>query len=368
MVDTNKSLVEDIQKASEEARELEEKEYQLRKNRVEYEHHQLQERIRRKNAFSSLPIGQNISERACSLIKENREYIEYAKQATTFLNLDIFKDKVALFPRNIILIGAETGTGKSTTGANFIFAQLQRKKKVLVITNEEYPTDILNRIICLVNGWAYTNHDEVTAEMQTEFDRLYPILMQSVEIIHDAFNGEGGTTTTLEGIQSIYDTLTNQYKNGEKPYDAVIIDYIQNIKTSLDNPKLPQWGVLDRFGALTDNWKGTYPAPVLLLSQLKPAKSDGEENDFKDRIEKFKAVMNHATTAIEVTAERENLRTKWTFRKSRFKDCVGTSIYTGYDKGRYVEWNDKFANKVRLKQDEKKHSVGMKSVFKKEGD
>ena len=55
MVDANKSLVEDMKKASKEAEELNEKEYQLRKNRVEYEHHQLQERIRRKNAFSNLP-------------------------------------------------------------------------------------------------------------------------------------------------------------------------------------------------------------------------------------------------------------------------------------------------------------------------
>lgn len=362
MAETNQ-LTDLVKQASDEALELREKEYELRKHRVEYQHVELQERLAQKKAFKNLPIGQNIGERAKSLIKENREYIEYAKKATVFLDLEVFKDKVALFPRNIILIGAQTGTGKSTTGANFILSHVMKKKKVLVITNEEYPTDILNRVICLIHGWAYTNHDEVTPEMQSEFDRLYPLLMQKIEIIHDMFNGVGGTTTTLEGIQSIYDTLYQQYKSGEKPYDAIIIDYIQNIKSSLNYPNIPQWQVLDKFGALSDAWKGLYPAPIILLSQLKEKSSDGDDN-FKDRIEKFKAVMNHATTAIEVVADRENLRSEWIFRKSRFKDCVNSRAFTGYNKGKYVEYTSEFARKVELKNTEKKHRDLMGKVFK----
>ena len=101
-----------------------------------------------------------------------------------------------------------------------------------------------------------------------------------------------------------------------------------------------------------------------MFSQLKGG--NGGDVDFKDRIEKFKAVMNHATTAVEVKADRENLRTEWVFRKNRFKGAVGISVFTGYNKGKYIPYDQEFMNKVRLKNEEKKHSKLMGGVFTKE--
>ena len=77
--------------------------------------------------------------------------------------------------------------------------------------------------------------------------------------------------------------------------------------------------------------------------------------------------MNHATTAIEVKADRENLRTEWVFRKNRFKGAVGMSVITGYNKGRYVEYDQEFKTKTRLKKEQKNHSTLMGKVFDKEG-
>jgi len=358
------NLTNPIKEAIVEGEVLKEKEYELRKTRVEIQHKELKERQKQQEAFGILPIGQNIEERADKLVVENEEYVKLAKQSATFLSMDIFKDKVALFPRNIILIGAETGTGKSTTVANYIESSLKQGKRLLVITNEEYSTDILNRVVFLLNGWAYTNHDEITDEQLAECKRLYPQLMKRVEIIDDKFNGIGGTTTTLEGIKSVCETITKQYQAGHKPYDGgILIDYVQNIKTSIEIPHLAQWQVLDRLGAWMDNWKGTYPAPALLFSQLKATNSDNDS--FKDRIEKFKAVMNHATTAIEVKADRENLRTEWIFRKNRFKGAVGISVFTGYEKGRYIDYDQEFMTKTRLKKDAKKHAETLGKVFEK---
>src|SRR5690606_25713457 len=181
------ALFNPIQDALDESRKLQELEYEIRKDKVGIQHKDLKERLEKKKAFESLPIGKNILERANKLIIENEEYIELAKGAATFLGMKVFRDKVALFPRNIILIGAETGTGKSTTCANFVESYLKQNKKVLIITNEEYPTDILNRIVFLARGWAYTNHDEVTTEQLLECKKLYPLLMQRIEIVDDMF-------------------------------------------------------------------------------------------------------------------------------------------------------------------------------------
>ena len=358
------SLLNPLKQAIAEGEELREKEYDIRKRRVELQHNELKIREAQQNAFGNLPIGQNTIARASLLADENEEYVRLAKNSATFLNMDIFKDKVALFPRNILLFGAETGTGKSTTVANFTEAYLRKAKRVLIITNEEYTTDILNRVVFLFHNWAYTNHDEITEEQLAICRKMYPVLLKKIEIIDDKFNGLGGTTTTLEGIQGICNTITRQFNAGQEPYDAVLIDYVQNIKYSTQNPGLVQWQVLDRLGAYLDNWKSQYPAPILLFSQLKSTNADNA--DFKDRIEKFRAIMNHATTAIEVRADRENLRTEWTFRKNRFKGAVGISVFTGYDKGRYIDYNQEFMNKIRLKKEAKKHAELMGGIFTKE--
>jgi|GEM_PF-3061914 len=359
----SESTLNPIQQAIEESALLKEREYEIRKNKVDIQHQELTERLAKKKAFGSLPIGKNIRERSDKLIIENEEYIKLAKGAVTFLGMDVFKDKVALFPRNIILIGAETGTGKSTTCANFIRSYLKEGRRVLIVTNEENRTDILNRVIFLNKGWVYSNHDEITEEQLVECKRLYPILMQRIEIIDDMFNGIGGTTTTLEGIVSIYKTLKEQAAAGEKPYDAVLIDYIQNIRTSVDAPSLAQWQVLQRLGSFIDNFKGEYNAPTILFSQLKAATE--ANGSYKERIEGYKAISNHATTAMEVKMDRENLRTEWIFRKNRFKDAVGISVITGYDRGRYVEYNQEFMNVVRLKNDAKKHKELLSKTFNK---
>ena len=224
------NLTNVIEEAVKETQEIQEKEYAIRKNRVAIQHTELENRLKQQQAFTSLPIGKNIAVRAERLSKENEEYIKLAKNAATFLSMEIFKDKVALFPRNIILIGAETGTGKSTTVANFIVSYLKQNKRCIVLTNEEYPTDILNRVVFLLNNWAYTDHNDITPEQLSECRRCYPLIMQRVEIIDDKFNGLGGTTTTLEGIMSVLNELKRQKDGGENTYDAILIDYIQYIR------------------------------------------------------------------------------------------------------------------------------------------
>lgn len=358
------ALIDPIKKAQQEGQELQEKEYELRKRRVEIQYKEATRRQQQQNAFEDLPIGQNIAERAKALAAENEEYVKLARNSATFLGMDIFKDKVALFPRNILLFGAETGTGKSTTVANFTMSYILQAKRVLIVTNEEYPTDILNRIVFLLNNWAYSNHDEITDEQLAECERMYPMLMSRIEIVDDKFNGIGGTTTSLEGIMGVCKNLEKKLEKDGIPYDAILIDYVQNIKYSTEATSLAQWQVLDRLGAFLDGWKARYPAPILLFSQLKSTNNDA--SDFKDRIEKFKAVMNHATTAIEVKADRENLRTEWVFRKNRFKGAIGISVFTGYEKGKYVEYDQEFMTKTRLKNEQKKHAALMGGVFTKE--
>jgi predicted ATP-dependent serine protease len=137
---------ESVKNAIEEASELSKKEFALRKARVEVQHEKLNQQIRELEGFKSFKIGVS-KDRIENLKSQNREYIDLAKKASVFLKIDDFKGLVPLFPRNLILVGAESGHGKSTLTANMAFQFLAQNRKVLIITNEEHPTDVLNRMI-----------------------------------------------------------------------------------------------------------------------------------------------------------------------------------------------------------------------------
>ena len=70
-------------------------------------------------------------------------------------------------------------------------------------------------------------------------------------VIEDTYEGISGWTTTPEGIELIFDNLI---KN-EEWYDAVIIDYYQNISSSKTDPSMVPWQVQEKFNNMIDKMK-----------------------------------------------------------------------------------------------------------------
>lgn len=343
---------EDVALAIQVSKDLSTKELELRKARVEAQYEKLAKQNEEQEGFKKFKIGFN-EERINHLKLQNREYIDLAKKGAVFLGIDDFIGCVPIFPRNLILVGAETGAGKSTLTANMTWQFLKQSKRVLVITNEEHPTDILNRTICLKNNWPYHDHTTITAEQQDEFDKMYPIFSQRLDIIDDNYNGVGGLTTTLEGLKTILENLKEKVKNGEEPYGVIIIDYYQNANTSSKNPGANGFEVLHEVGRALDLFKNVYNAPIILLSQLKALANEDDTTPFKERIEGRKSVFNFSTCAIEVRADKQHNRTEWIFRKSRFSKAMGKTVLTGFDKGRYVPYNREFARRSEAEKTER---------------
>jgi replicative DNA helicase len=344
----NKQLTKEIVEESLKiVKDLSQKEFELKKARIEVQHEILSQKAKELEGFKSFKIGGN-DERIHKLREQNKEYIELAKKGSVFLKNDEFKGLVPLFPRNMILVGAQTGDGKSTLTANMTYQFLAQGENVLVITNEEHPTDIMNRVICLTKGWSYHDHTSITPEQQAEFDRMYPILSQKLEIIDDNYNGVGGLTTTLEGIKAIQKSLLEN----EKKFGIIIYDYFQNTNTSNKNPSASGFEVLHEVGRSWDIFKNQYNAPIIILSQLKAA-SEEDKTPFKERIEGRKSIYNFCTCAIEVKANKETSTTEWIFKKSRFAKAMGVTVKTGFDRGRYVPYNREFAAKVERERMEK---------------
>lgn len=323
-----------------------------------------------------LDLSQMSVSQIADIQKSNEEYMAAAQNCMQFL-CPTFEGYVPFFRKNVILIGAESGFGKSTAAANIAFHAMKqvnpatgKKCKVLIITNEEQSEDCINRITCLNKGWDYSDHAKFTKEQRDTFTRAIPFLTKDgrLTVIDDDYGGVPGMTTTVEGFESIFDNLIRN----KVEYDLVIIDYIQNFDESKVEPNLESWQVLTKVAKLLNYYKNIYSAPIVVFSQLK---SDSEENpkSFKERIEGRKSLFNVATMAMEIRAVHADFKTNWIIWKNRFNKGIGQTLKTAFQKGMYIEYTNEFAEnveRIKLHRESKAmdKAIGIKEVFEDKKD
>ncbi len=268
-----------------------------------------------------------------------REYMDSAAHCMTFINED-FNGVVPFFAKNLILMGAYSGEGKSTTTANIAYPLLQQGKKVLVISNEEMVADVYNRVTCLFRGLIYSNHEKFTKEQKDMFDESAKILSQRMYVIDN--NSEvSGITTSYEGITGILNKLIEENER----YDVIIIDYYQNVTDMKSDPSMESFKVQDKLAVFLDDFKNRYSAPIVVMAQMKPRDKENTQ-PFKERIEGRKSIYNKCTFAIEARADKQKMCTEWTVQKTRFNNCHGKVVLTGWEMGKYIKYTDEFKFKV----------------------
>ena len=308
------------------------------------------------------------------LVSSSNEYIEAAKKSMSFMN-DTFRVVVPFFRKNLILVGADTGDGKSTAVANVIYSTVTKINpatgkpgRVLVLSNEEAPEDFYNRITALHLGLKYTNHSEITDAEKELYASYIPIWCENsmLSIIGDTYQGISGWTTTLEGIERIFASLLEN----DNPPDVVILDYYQNVKVSRNNTDLDQYKVQAMFAAFLDKMKLVYPGPIVVMAQMKRLTGEDDTTPFNVRLKGSKEICDKATFIAEITPERAYLRSKWKVWKSRFNESVGNTYYVGYDRGKFIEYTESFQKSVAVqvqKNLEKKYKDDL-GLPKKDGD
>lgn len=303
----------------------------------------LQEGARNAEILAKSSYDKLSEEEINQMVEANDAYMEAAKNALVFLNED-FDRAVSFHGKNIISILGQTGEGKSTTVANIVFNLLNQKvngrpSRILVITNEEAREDMYNRLIAFSQGWHYSNHREFTDHQRNVFSKGIRALAKSgrVTVIHDTHNGATGVTTTLEGIKTILDKL----QKDKVQYDAILIDYYQKIAESTQFPFLKEHEVQAKVMGLLDNFKNIYPAPIVLMAQVRPPKEDSDEPP-EYRMKGSKSILVKSTVVLELFKDATKLRTGWRVYKGRFSDAIGQTIYTGFDKGRFVRYTKEF--------------------------
>jgi len=338
---TPEDLVNLINSAGTKQDELFEKKRVIEEFRIETTYKEISEVKKDLGDLKSLTFDINNTGPMLRSIESGRQYMNAAGKRLRFVN-DDFNGKVPFFQKNLLFFGAYSGDGKSTLTANICFDLVSQGKKVLVISNEELAYDVLNRVTCLGKGWAYTDHEKFTDAQKNILDESAVGLASRMYVVDNDYPGSNGyLTTSYEGVTSILEGIHSQ----SMKYDAIIIDYYQNISMMKSDPKADIYRTQAKFVKYIDQFKNRYPAPIILMGQLAPLT---QENPlpFKQRIEGSKSVFNVATFAAEVRADKKGLRTEWTFHKTRFGECQGQSMYTGWDRGRYVPYDDEFKKKV----------------------
>jgi hypothetical protein len=194
------------------------------------------------------------------LDKEHAELIEVTKNQLPFIN-EYLSSITPFYYGNLVLVGAMTGHGKSTTSANLTESLIGANKRVLVITNEEIAIDVYNRIACLRLNYNYAEFKNFTDEQHMALMKIRAELLPLVRVI-DNNTGPKNLTTNIEGIRHILEScIRTTEKTGTMPYDAILIDYYQNVGFSLKNPNKEKHKVLADLSNFLDDFRRRYKGP-----------------------------------------------------------------------------------------------------------
>lgn len=349
----------DIEPSEDRQDEIRRQKQEVYEANIEAKHEQLVQRRTDLAAHQAIDLSVVDNKRLQESVIEGGEYLKLAAEAKVFIN-DDFKGYIPYFSRNVILIAAPTGNGKSTTCANLAYHALLSGQKILIVTNEEVTSDVYNRVICLIKGWAYVDHGNFSQHQLDTFAEMTLKIGQHITIVDDNYSGSPGQTTTVEGFESVFESLIEK----KAKFDVVIFDYYQNVTSSNKHPDWSDWKCQERVAKYLDSFKKRYNAPIIVLAQLRDA---DEKSSFKERIQGRKIILDTATCAIEMIAERENQRTAFTIKKSRFSEGVGETVYTGFDRGKYVLYTPAFANAAELKKAARSHETMLSGLFGKAG-
>lgn len=246
---------------------------------------------------------------------------------------------VQLAPGSLALICASTGTGKSTLTANITYGLLRDGKKILILANEEKRTDVAARISCLqldVSIHDYKRKDglpEVVKKMV--LDNIANLDPKQLAIIALDYRDDQRYVTSPEGMEAILNHAVGKY-------DAVIIDYYQNINHSINNPGYQAHEANEMFAKSVDYIKNKIGCPIIMMAQIRR----GDE-DYKVRLEGRRLILNKCTDIFEVKIDKANKRSLMICHKDRWLGNQGEEQFIGYKAGKFVPYTREFEEDVR---------------------
>jgi predicted ATP-dependent serine protease len=230
--------------------------------------------------------------------------------------------------QGLVVVGGESGKAKSTTCSNVLHGFLEHNpyKTAIVISNEEATDAVYERTACIALKYDYTQFFQGKLRPQQEASvqaYVMDIIIPRVEVIED------GTfdMAYLEDVQSVLDSAAIARVG------IVLIDYLQIITQSRENPSWESFQVSKQLGLFLKEFGKSNGVPVVCFAQLH---SSTRGPTMAERVQNDKTFYNHGFACIEVVPDFETLSTTFKIHKDRFFGHTGREVVCKFDGGRYV--------------------------------
>lgn len=273
-----------------------------------------------------------------TLVKPDLELAAYKHIEAISKNLPFITPElseiVPIAPGQKYLLGALSGTGKTTMAAAMAYEMLKHSSetRILLISNEEREDIFCFRLGCLagnlsINEFMSGKMPPDKHKAMVELSRIY---QQRVDVI------KSSKTSSVNGVMDI---LTAP---GIENYSMVIIDYYQGISrmNELDSAAktdVSKTVVLDNLKQRLTDLNPKYP--LVLLAQLKPCPVDQLERGVESRIKWGTSIYEFADVVFEAINVPKMKAMELFIAKGRW----GTSDQTYYCKfvdGLYVSLDE----------------------------
>jgi hypothetical protein len=267
--------------------------------------------------------GRHNAKRLVGVLERDADLI---RKAITFVN-QALSTMCPLCPGGIYLVGAASGTGKSTFTAATAHGLYTQGLKTFIISNEETEAKILARIACVdldIDFNLYVQ-DKLPTSYRKQIAQKILEIEPYVTVMDDPI-----ASTTLEKIESILQEVNESGK-----YSCVMIDFLQRINKSMVAPSIERTDALYRFKDIATDYAQHAKIPVVVMTQLVPLASDETERNFESRIKWAKGWIEAAAAAIEIIKIKGIPVSTFYVAKGRFSKAE-VSISCKYENGKFT--------------------------------
>lgn len=303
----------------------------------------IQETLRRREIISNGAkiLEQDDTEKFNHQLRENQDLI---KKSAPFLEIEELRDVFRTFPRQLGLILAPTGEGKTTLACTIAANKIKAGGRVLYLANEETSQDVMVRIICqLSDKISFKKYKEqaLSDEELLELQEKQKLLGDRLKVVAAA-DGEAGEafTTTPSGIDRI---IRDAAQHENKP-DLVLLDYFQNVLNGYEGKEPHQ--VNNILANTLDQLKNQVDFPIIVMSQIHKMRLT--EKDANRSFQEVKAanqpqyrslggrtIFTKATDVVEIekvfTEDPANAHSSMYVYKNRFGLNQNTLVLLKFD-------------------------------------
>lgn len=232
--------------------------------------------------------------------------------------------------QGLIIIGAKTGQGKSTTLANILAGFMEAKKeghRALVITNEETTASVYNRIACVMLKQSFKafHNAQLPEHIELEVQTLAQDLIEHIVV------EEGNKQFDMTDSSHVKSALAYASEGGFK---LACLDYFQTVTQDSEHPERGPVEVSKDLGFFLKDYGRRVTIPVVAFAQLHPS---SEMPDFAQRVQNDRTIVNHCFIAIEIIPDFETKTTQAIVHKDRMGGGQGKKYTFVFEGGRFVK-------------------------------